>query len=61
MRKSYYAPSHGIQGINMTPIIDVALVLVIILMITAPIFPASDLTVNLPSAHGRDFRPGKRS
>jgi len=36
-----------------TPIIDVALVLVIILLITAPVLSISDLGVNLPSASTR--------
>mgnify|MGYP001828093091 CR=1 FL=1 len=37
-------------AINVTPIIDVALVLVIILMVTAPMLALSDLDVDLPSA-----------
>ena len=40
--------------INVTPIIDVALVLVIILLITAPMLTIADLDVNLPAAHSRD-------
>ena len=40
--------------INVTPIIDVALVLVIILLVTAPMMSTSDLPVNLPGAHARD-------
>ncbi|MEN8006959.1 MAG: biopolymer transporter ExbD [Candidatus Krumholzibacteriota bacterium] len=40
--------------INVTPIIDVALVLVIILLITAPMLSVADLEVELPSAHSRD-------
>ena len=43
----------GIAGINVTPIIDVALVLVIILLITAPVLSISDLGVNLPRAMTR--------
>ncbi len=42
-----------ISGINVTPIIDVALVLVIILLITAPVMTISDLEVDLPGAHSR--------
>jgi biopolymer transport protein TolR len=37
-------------AINVTPIIDVALVLVIILLITAPMLALSDLEITLPSA-----------
>jgi biopolymer transport protein ExbD len=40
--------------INVTPIIDVALVLVIILLITAPMLTVADLEVTLPLAHARD-------
>ena len=40
--------------INVTPIIDVALVLVIILLITAPMLSVADLEVELPTAHSRD-------
>lgn len=41
--------------INVTPIIDVALVLVIILLITAPMLSLADLDVSLPAAHSRDI------
>ncbi len=40
--------------INVTPIIDVALVLVIILLITAPMLSVADLDIELPQAHARD-------
>jgi biopolymer transport protein ExbD len=39
-----------IAKINVTPIIDVALVLVIILLITAPMMALADLDVELPPA-----------
>jgi len=42
--------------INVTPIIDVALVLVIILLVTAPMMSMSDLPVDLPAAHARDTK-----
>jgi biopolymer transport protein ExbD len=42
-----------ITKINVTPIIDVALVLVIILLVTAPMLTVSDLPVNLPVARSR--------
>ena len=41
--------------INVTPIIDVALVLVIILLITAPMLSVANLEVELPAAHSRDI------
>jgi biopolymer transport protein TolR len=43
-----------ITRINVTPIIDVALVLVIILLVTAPMLSVADLEVNLPPARTRD-------
>jgi biopolymer transport protein TolR len=39
--------------INVTPIIDVALVLVIILLITAPMITAASMEVDLPGAQSR--------
>jgi biopolymer transport protein ExbD len=39
---------------NMTPLIDVALVLVIIMMVTAPMLSVADLPVNLPQAATRE-------
>lgn len=44
----------AITKINVTPIIDVALVLVIILLVTAPMMSVADLPVDLPSAHTRE-------
>jgi biopolymer transport protein ExbD len=46
--------SELITKVNVTPIIDVALVLVIILLVTAPMMSAADLPVNLPQAHTRE-------
>ena len=40
----------GISGIYITPIIDVALVLVLTLLITAPVLNIPNLPVNLPEA-----------
>jgi biopolymer transport protein ExbD len=42
-----------ISKVNVTPMIDVALVLVIILLVTAPLMTVSELPVNLPEAHSR--------
>jgi biopolymer transport protein TolR len=43
-----------ITKINVTPIIDVALVLVIILLVTAPLLSVTDLPVDLPQARTRE-------
>jgi biopolymer transport protein ExbD len=43
-----------ITKVNVTPIIDVALVLVIILLVTAPMMSASNLPVDLPQAKTRE-------
>src|SRR5882672_9081026 len=43
-----------ITKVNVTPIIDVALVLVIILLVTAPMMSVADLPVNLPQARTRE-------
>jgi biopolymer transport protein TolR len=43
-----------ITKVNVTPIIDVALVLVIILIVTAPMLSAADLPVELPEARTRE-------
>lgn len=51
---------HGMSGdgiitkVNVTPIIDVALVLVIILLVTAPMLSVADLPVDLPQARTRE-------
>jgi biopolymer transport protein ExbD len=41
--------------INVTPIIDVALVLVIILLITAPMIAVTEMDINLPAARTRSL------
>ncbi|MEE8424656.1 MAG: biopolymer transporter ExbD [Elusimicrobiota bacterium] len=40
-----------IVGINITPLVDVCLVLVIIFMVAAPMFTQPSLDVDLPKAH----------
>jgi len=50
MRGSFVKPAPVNVKINLTPIIDVALVLVIILLITAPLVSAIDMDVSLPLA-----------
>ena len=49
-----YASSEMIVKTNMTPLIDVALVLVIILLVTAPLMSVADLPVDLPQARTRE-------
>lgn len=43
-----------ITRINVTPIIDVSLVMVIILLVTAPLLTVADLPIQLPAAHTRE-------
>ena len=57
-RRSAAAPEM-ITKVNVTPIIDVALVLVIILLVTAPLISVADLPVNLPQAHTREAEDQK--
>jgi len=50
MRMTKQIEENSIAGINMAPIINVALVLVIILIITAPILSIPSIPINLPKA-----------
>ena len=50
MRMTKQVEEDSIAGINMAPIINVALVLVIVLIITAPILNIPSIPVNLPRA-----------
>ncbi len=43
-----------ITDINITPLVDVCLVLVIIFMVTAPMFSEPAIKVDLPSAHTQE-------
>ena len=43
-----------VTGINVTPLVDVGLVLVIIFMVTAPLFEQPTLNVNLPVAQTKE-------
>jgi biopolymer transport protein ExbD len=54
MARRAVAQPELITKINVTPIIDVALVLVIILLVTAPLMSAADLPVDLPLAKTRE-------
>ncbi|MGE0615487.1 MAG: ExbD/TolR family protein [Bacteriovoracia bacterium] len=40
-----------ISGINVTPLVDIVLVLLVVFMITAPVIYQSAIKVQLPSAH----------
>ena len=53
MKGPMVAPAPPVYRINVTPIIDVALVLVIILLVTAPMITVADLDIHLPTAHTR--------
>jgi len=53
MRKPLIELAPTVARINVTPIIDVALVLVIILLITAPMIAMTDMEVALPAAQTR--------
>jgi biopolymer transport protein TolR len=53
-RRSVVSLPEAIYKVNVTPIIDVALVLVIILLVTAPMMSVADLPVDLPSARTRE-------
>lgn len=50
MRMTKQIEENSIAGINISPIINVALVLVIVLIITAPILSIPSIPVNLPRA-----------
>ena len=54
MRRRPWSESRPITAVNVTPIIDVALVLVIILLVTAPMLSVADLPVDLPTARTRE-------
>lgn len=55
MKRFQTETSTTIAKVNVTPIIDVALVLVIILMITAPMIAVSNVDVKLPEAQTRNL------
>jgi len=50
MKEPMVQPIQSVARINVTPIIDVALTLVIILLITAPMIAVTDMDVELPHA-----------
>ena len=60
MRKPLVELAPLVARINVTPIIDVALVLVIILLITAPMIAVSDMQIQLPAAKTRSVESDAR-
>jgi biopolymer transport protein TolR len=55
MKPRLVQPKPVFARINVTPIIDVALVLVIILLITAPMITALNMEIDLPQAKSRSI------
>jgi biopolymer transport protein TolR len=55
MKRPLVQPNPVFARINVTPIIDVALVLVIILLITAPMITALNMEIDLPQAKTRSI------
>jgi len=55
MKQPLVQPKPVFARINVTPIIDVALVLVIILLITAPMITALNMEIDLPQAKTRSI------
>jgi biopolymer transport protein ExbD len=53
VRRSLLPPSNSTAKVNVVPIIDVALVLVVILLITAPVLTARDMGIALPVARSK--------
>ena len=60
MNRPFIEHTATMAKINVTPIIDVALVLVIILMVTAPMIAISDLDIKLPPAETRSLESANR-
>lgn len=53
MRRHLLSANQTQAKVNVVPIIDVALVLVVILLITAPVLTVRDLGITLPPAHSK--------
>jgi biopolymer transport protein ExbD len=60
MREPLVEPTPVFARINVTPIIDVALVLVIILLITAPMITSLNMEIDLPQAKSRSVEDEAR-
>jgi biopolymer transport protein TolR len=59
-KRTLIDPAPQVARINVTPIIDVALVLVIVLLITAPMIAVTDMDVSLPHAKTRSVESDAR-
>lgn len=59
MRAERGAERTTMSEINVTPLVDVMLVLLIIFMVTAPLLQQG-IDVNLPQAKGKDLKPEER-
>ena len=53
-RDPFHDDDDIVSGINVTPLVDVCLVLVIIFMVTAPLLSEPVIKVQLPKAHTKD-------
>jgi biopolymer transport protein ExbD len=60
MIKPLIEPTSPVAKINVVPIIDVALVLVIILMVTAPIIAVTNMDIALPPAQTKNLSQAER-
>lgn len=59
--RAFTKPDHrAVTKVQVTPIIDVALVLVIILLVTAPLLAVADLELTLPVADSRGNEDDRR-
>jgi len=54
MAKSYTDNDDAISDINVVPLVDIVLVVLIIFMVTAPMFMKPSINVNLPKAAAGD-------
>ena len=54
MASSYDSSDEPISGINVVPLVDIILVVLIIFMVTAPMFMKPSINVNLPEAASGD-------
>ena len=60
MRRTLVTPNPTVARVNITPVIGLALVLVLILLITAPMFSVADVEVELPIAATRGPEDSRR-
>lgn len=60
MRRTLVTPNPTMARINITPVIGLALVLVLILLITGPMFSVADVEVTLPMASTRGPEDDRR-